>query len=87
MDDCNGEFGREWFDNDDPLFWLILVVIVVVVFVVDIFIDGTTTDDEVKLSFESVGINNLKKKRKTFDEHATDCIILFQQYGVTLAYI
>jgi hypothetical protein len=38
-----------------------------VVFVVDVVINGTTivvADDEVELSFESVGINDLKEKKR-----------------------
>lgn len=60
-----GEFDRVGVGVriDDKLF----VVIVEVVFVVDVVINGTTivvADDEVELSFESVGINDLKEKKK-----------------------
>jgi hypothetical protein len=75
VDDCKGEFGREWFNNVDPLLLLRLVV--------DVVIDGITiivVEDEIELSFESVGIDDLEKKKKkkwkTFGQHATDCTIL-----------
>ena len=48
---------REWLDGRDPL---------LVLFVVFVLIDGTTDAvivvvDEMKLSFESVGIDNLER--------------------------